>query len=569
MTKKQTTVISILILAVICLSLLVSRRLWFRLDLTRGKVYTISKVSRNLHFDIPDKISITYYISDKLKAIHPMPGEIEDLLKEYVSYSRGKIQLTVIDPTKSNIANIIEQMGIMPQQIQTLEQDQASVMTVYTGIIIEYLNNIDVLPVVFSLETLEYDITSRIRSLVSGSSRRIGVIAGDNPYRWNEEYQFLQSAYDQAGYYLRLINPGQDIPDTIVALLVLGGVEELDELTLYRIDRYIRMGGKALFTVNTVRVNSGGDLSGRVLSDRGLLDMLSLYGVTVLPEIVMDRSALVMQYQTRTPSGALQYRIARYPQWIRILGENGNPSHPVSANFSGLDLYWANPLELHAPAGVTAETLFTTTKEAWSMYEPFYTNPDIPYLFERDAADTMGTKIIGASLTGIFPSRFAGMPKPETFDETELPDMPEEASPARIIVIGETNFATSVMTVTGGQGNLDFLVQAGGWLANDDDIIGIRSRQASSGRLDKIIDREKRATAMQFALLINVYVMPLLVVVAGVFFALRRRAKARFFAAVPADSRDDPADGLAVDPVDGEKNGGEKSENEKEPQNDV
>jgi ABC-type uncharacterized transport system involved in gliding motility auxiliary subunit len=490
-----------------------------------------------------------------------MPGEIEDLLKEYVSYSRGKIQLTVIDPTKSNIANIIEQMGIIPQQIQTVEQDQARVMTVYTGIAIEYLNNLDVLPVVFSLETLEYDLTSQIRSLVSGSSRRIGVIAGDNPYRWNEEYQFLQSAYDQAGYYLRLINPGQDIPDTITALLVLGGVEELDELTLYRIDRYIQTGGKVLFTVKAIIIDSGSDLSGRVLDDRGLLSMLSSYGVTVLPEIVMDRSALTMQYQTRTAYGALQYRIARYPQWIRILSENGNPSHPVSANFSGLDLYWANPLVLHAPDGVTAETLFTTTSEAWSMREPFYTNPDIPYLFERDAAETKGTKIIGASLTGVFPSWFAGMQKPETSDEDELPDMPEEASPARIIVIGETSFATSVMNVTGGsQGNLHLLVQAAGWLGNDDDIIGIRSRQARSERLDKIIDRERRAAAMQFALLANVYIVPLLVVVAGVFFALRRRAKARFLAVVPG-GRDG---GIAVDPADGEK-----SENEKELQNDV
>jgi len=152
MTRKQVSTTSLLILAVIALGLLVSRRLWFRLDLTKGKAYTISAVSRNLHNEIQDRIRITYYLSDKLKAIHPIPGEIEDLLREYAGYSRGKIQLAVKDPAKAKLADMVEQLGILPQQIQTVEQDQASVITVYTGIVIEYLDQMEVMPVVFSLD---------------------------------------------------------------------------------------------------------------------------------------------------------------------------------------------------------------------------------------------------------------------------------------------------------------------------------------------------------------------------------------------------------------------------------
>ena len=539
MTKKQTATVSILILIIFALTIMVSRRLWFRLDLTKGKSYTISSVSRNLHNEIPDQIRLTYYLSDKLRSIHPLPGEIEDLLREYAGFSRGKIQLTVRDPAKANLASQVEQLGIIPQQIQTVEQDQASVTTVYTGIVIEYLDQLDVLPVVFSLDTLEYDITSRIRSMVRGTVRMLGVIAGDSPQRWNEYYRLLQNAYMQAGYQLRLIAGGQEIPDTIPALLVLGGVETLDETALYQIDRYIQSGGKALFTVNGVYIDIDGGLEARLLSDGGLLDMLSSYGAEVLPEIVMDRSSLTMQYQTRSPNGAIQLRITRNPQWIRVLGENGNPSHPVSARFSGLDLYWACPIELNAPAGVEADFLFTSTPDAWTMREPFNTNPDIPYLFERDASATRGSKILGASLTGSFPSWFAGRPKPEPEDGTELADMPLQARNARIIIIGNTEFATAFLNVTGGQRNLDFLVQAADWLCNDDDIIGIRSRESGSGRLDKIIDPEKKASAMTLARFVNIYAVPFLVIIAGLFLALRRRAKSLHAKTNAAESKAD------------------------------
>ena len=527
MTKRQASTLSILVLIVIALGIMVSRQLWFRFDLTKGKTYTISSVSRNLHNEIPDQVRLTYYLSDKLKSIHPLPGEIEDLLREYVSYSRGKIRLTVKDPAKANITSQVEQLGIMPQQIQTVEQDQASVITVYTGIVIEYLDQTDVLPVVFSLETLEYDLTSRIRSMVRGSVRLLGIIAGDNPTNINDTYRQLQGAYMQAGYQLRLVTPGDEIPDTVPALLVLGGVETFDETALYQIDRYIQNGGKVMFTVKGIGIDTESDLSARLLDDHGLLTMLSSYGVTVRPEIVMDRSALTMQYQTRTQSGAIQLRITRNPQWIRVLGENKNPQHPVSAHFSGLDMYWASPLDLNAPDGVDAVWLFTSTAEAWTMGEPFYTNPDVPYLLERDAARTRGVKVLGASLSGVFPSWFEGLPKPETEDEAELPDMPPQARPARVIVIGDTDFATSFLNVTGGQRNLDFLVQAADWLFNDDDIIGIRSRESSSGRLDKILEADKKAAAMQLARLINVYLVPLLVIIAGILLALRRRSLAR------------------------------------------
>jgi ABC-type uncharacterized transport system involved in gliding motility auxiliary subunit len=235
-----------------------------------------------------------------------------------------------------------------------------------------------------------------------------------------------------------------------------------------------------------------------------------------------------LQYQTRLPSGAVQFRIVRYPLWIGVPAGNGNPDHPVSVHFQGLDLFWSSPLELHPSQLIEVVPLFTSTAEAWSMKDTFYTSPEAAYLFEREAPRTKGTKILGASLNGTFPSYFSGAPQPlREGSEEELPDMPLGASPSRIIVVGDTDFATNIINVSGANHNLDFLLRAADWLSSDDDIIGIRNRQPQTGRLDRILDPAMRASAMRFSQVINVGIVPLLVSAAGLYLAWQRRSRSR------------------------------------------
>ncbi|MCL2758607.1 MAG: GldG family protein [Treponema sp.] len=528
MTKKQTFIITVLTLLVFVLGLMVTNRLWFRLDLTKNKAYTISKVSRNLHKEIPDPVNITYYISGKLKTAIPEPGEIEDTLREYAAYSRGKIRLTVRDPVKAGLTSV-ERLGLQPRQIQTVEQDQASLVTVYSGIVIEYLDKMDVLPWVISTDTLEYDLTSRIRSMVTDNERWMGVIVGDSFRQWREDFSYLEMTLAEAGYRVRLLTPGDEIPENMPALFVLGGVEEIDEWALYRIDRYIQQGGKVLFAAKGIFIDTiYGSVEARTQRDLGLLDMIASYGVIIRPELALDRNALTLQFQSRLPTGGVQFRIVRYPLWIGVMGDNGNPKHPVSSSFAGLDMYWASPLELAPVSTVEAAPLFTSTAQGWSMTEALYTSPEVPYLLELEALETRGVKILGAALSGTFPSFFRGAPKPvrEGSDE-ELPDMPEFARESRIIVIGDVDFATNMINATQARHNLDFLLRAADWLANDDDIIGIRNRQPQAGRFDKITDSSSRTAVMRIIQIVNVVIIPLIVIIAGFTLASRRKAHAR------------------------------------------
>jgi len=529
MTKRQTIIITALSIAAFLLALLVSGRFWFRLDFTKNKAYTISKVSRNLHTEIPEPVNITYYLSDKLRTVVPAPGEIEDMLNEYAAFSRGKIRVTVRDPVKAGLSDMISQMGLYPMEIQTVEKDQASFITVFSGIVIEYLDQIDMLPWVISTGTLEYDLTSRIRAMASDTEKQIGVIVGDSYRQWgDDDFSYLNRSLTGAGFRLRIIYAGDEIPDTLAGLFVIGGAEDLDDWALYRIDRYIQLGGNVFFAVDGVYVDTiYGTLEARHLENLGLLDMIASYGAIVRPELVLDRNSLNMQYQLSNPYGGYQVAIARnYSLWINVPEENGNPQHPVSSAFTGLHLYWASPLEIFSSPSVEAVPLFYTSDEAWLMRETFYTSPTASYMLELEAPQTKGTKILGASLTGEFSSFFRGVEKPvREGSEEELPDMPSKASAARLIVVGESDFTSNIMGATDAAQNLDFLTRVADWLINDDDIIGIRARQPAAGRFDKISDPARRASAMSFSQILNVGLVPLLVIAAGIILASRRKKR--------------------------------------------
>jgi len=523
MTKKQQTTITLLSAAILLLFLLLSRRLWVRLDLTSNKAYTLSPASRNLHKEIEEDLRITYFISNKLLSVDPTPSEITDILREYEARSRGKIKVTVKDPGKDPVE--AERYGLYPQQLQNVEQGEASFSVIYSGIVIEYLNRNDVLPWVFSLDTLEYDITSRIRALITDKRRELGVLAPEFRKNWDEYFNFLNQTLAQAGFSVLQIRSGEEIPDTLPVLFVFGGAEELDERALYRIDRYIQLGGRVFFGLESVDVDYKSNWTGWLKKDKGLLALVSWYGATVGQSLVLDRAAVPLPFRDSNN----YVRLIRYAPWVSVMENNGNTNHPLTSGFSGVDLFWVSPLTLTLPESetVTGEVLFTSSPEAWLMTENFNLGPDQNEFFSFGAEETRGEKILAVALEGRFPSWYADLGKPESRyeEEEELPDMPAEPKESRIIVVGDSDMGGELIQYTQGQQlNLNFLLQAADWLGNDDDIVGIRKR-SGGGRLDRITDGEKRAGMMRFSQTFNVIVVPLLIILFGITRLVKRNRK--------------------------------------------
>ena len=511
--KKEDLIITILCLMIFLLGFLLANRIWFRLDMTHDKSYTLSEFSRNLYLEIPDRISITYFVSSRLSSSYPVPGEIADMLREFAAHSRGRIHFIQRDPSDDGLSRIVENLGILPWQIQVTERNEITHATVYSGILIEYLDREEIIPLVFSLDTLEYDLSSRIMSLVRNNIREVGIITGDPMADWYMDYSLLNYALVLSGFRPLLLAPGISIPFSLPCVFVLGGMEYLDEYHLSPIDEYIMSGGNVLFALNGVHVDAWGSLDARPVYDRGILAMLANYGVILHRVLVLDRASLNLTFQTHGEDGT-RIQSVRYPPWIAVQETGINQEHPLSVMTLGPDFFWPSPLELLPPPGISADVLYKSSREAWLQTHNFITNPNFVSQFEDERALSQGEKILALALWGNFPSAF----------ETEYVFAHR---PSRMVVIGDVNFAGSLMQTTQSEDrNLEILVRSAIWLSGEDELLSLRTG-SQSGRLDRILDADMRAAFMSFSRMLNTFIIPLLVILSGIIIIKSRSSSGR------------------------------------------
>ena len=149
MMKKNAVITNtIILIAILILLNLVSLSVFTRLDLSKGKVYSLSKASKETAKNLDDRIVIKAYFSKNL------PGELadskryaEDLLSEYQAYSHGKLRYEFVDPGSEEDLKIEAQKNqIFPVSMRVIENDKFEVREVYLGLAFLYQDKTALLP---------------------------------------------------------------------------------------------------------------------------------------------------------------------------------------------------------------------------------------------------------------------------------------------------------------------------------------------------------------------------------------------------------------------------------------
>jgi len=155
-----------------------------RIDMTQGKQYTLSQVSKNYLHQLQEPLLIRAYFSRKTHPLlAPLVPQLTDLLKEYQIAGNGKIKLEVIDPANhpelEQEAN--QKYGIKPVPFQVADRYQSSIVSSYFNVLISYGNEYQVLSfsdlievkeqpnqqkIDVQLRNPEHDITSAIKKVL-------------------------------------------------------------------------------------------------------------------------------------------------------------------------------------------------------------------------------------------------------------------------------------------------------------------------------------------------------------------------------------------------------------------
>ncbi len=513
-------VTSILILLGILLVVnLISTQIFGRLDLTEGKIYTLSEGSRDLVRNLEDPITAKAFFSENLPPPYNANSRyLRDQLDDYKAFSGGKFKYEFIDPkSEEGLEKEARDYQIPPVQVNAIEKDRLEVKKVYMGLVFLYQDKHETIPVIQTTAGLEYEITSTIKHLASRDRTKVGLLQGlgapDAFQTMNNVRSILERNYEITTVEL---TRNRMVPDDVDVLLVIGVTEQFDDWTKFAIDQFIMYGGSVAFMLNKVDTDLNNQMARR--ADLDVDDWFKNYGFKINDDLVMDMRCGMVNMQQRmgffTISNAVSYPF--FPHVMDFDSEN-----IIVKDMENMMLFFPSSIDISYAEGKEIDvTPLLSTSDKAKLQTGRY---DIKPLEKLNPADfTEGPYTLGAALSGVFKSFFEGkaIPPGDTAMTapayiTIVPNSPD----TRLVILGDGHLAQD--QYLGDPSNLTFLLNMVDWLAGEEDLIQIRTRDVTARPLADISTGMK--ATVKYA---NILAPPILVILIGLFrWQARRRRK--------------------------------------------
>jgi gliding-associated putative ABC transporter substrate-binding component GldG len=502
--KTQTLLRGLLILGILVLVNFISVRLFGRIDLTKEKVYTLSDASKKLVGNLDDRITIKAYFTEDLPAPYNNNRRaVLDILNDYKAYSNGNVQYEFINPQGEKGEQEAQREGIPPVQVQVMNNDKLEVKRGYLGLVMQYEDKKEVIPVIQHLSSLEYDLTSAMKRLTTTVKKKIGYTQGHGEPTMDKLRQATQSLSKQ--YDLVPVDLGKQnsVPDDLAALLVIAPTTKFQDSSKYAIDQFLMRGGKIAFLLNKMSANLNSQYRYASAIDLGLDDMLQQYGARVNADLIEDEQCAnitVAQMQ-----GPFQIQ-SQVPFPFLPAASNFDRNNPIVKDLQAVVFYFVSSVDTTSSSseGLKADVMIRSSKRSGKKSGFIMLDP-----FARPAATEMTESGIPMAVVvqGSFKSFFVGkQPAPV---ETQSPQ-------TRIVVVGDGDFMQDQFL--GNKGNLLLFENIVDYLADDAGLITIRSKDVAEPPLEVVSDGTKNM--LKYGDLL----FPPLAVIAYGLFRWRRRA---------------------------------------------
>jgi ABC-type uncharacterized transport system involved in gliding motility auxiliary subunit len=146
--------------------------LFFRIDLTSNRVYSLSAASRAVVATLSEPLTVKVFFTSNLPAPENSTERyLHDLLEEYAVEGEKYFNYQFYNVTGKESEELgrnqalAQSYGINSVQIQSLEHDEVKFKTAYMGMVLIHGDVIETIPIIRSTEGLEYQITSSIRKM--------------------------------------------------------------------------------------------------------------------------------------------------------------------------------------------------------------------------------------------------------------------------------------------------------------------------------------------------------------------------------------------------------------------
>ncbi|MFN3821554.1 MAG: GldG family protein [bacterium] len=516
--KEFFTPLGVLLLVVNLILLnLILNRLFTRIDLSETKMFTLSSVTKEILRNLPETLTIKAYFTKNLPTpYNNISRYVEDQLAEIRAYSRGKLQYQLLDPAdEEKLKQEAEKFRLEPIQVNEFRADRMEFKLAYLGMVLIYQDKQEVIPVISSLENLEYEIVSKIRRLTSGKIPTIGFLEGHGEKALRQDLlsldRELRKLYTLKPVSLSLRN---NIPEDIDLLCIIGPNQDIPEKDRFAIDQFLMRGGKLFILANGVKADIQNMWAERSALKWG--NWLENYGFRINDDLILDARCPTLPFQMVTQWGR-QITFVPYPLFPEIV--NFNRDNSALKMIRQVRLYFPSSIDTTPVAekeDLTLSVLMRTSDKTTRQVYPYNINP---LTLGKLSWDESGVPV-GVVIQGKFKSYWVNreVPKDTTGEPVTTEAVIPESPPTRIVAIGDANFITDNFLVPG-QDNLICFLNLIDWMAQDERLLEIRSRQVTSRPLKEVSDGTRRT--IKYA---SMFVPPILMVLFGLLRWKLRKA---------------------------------------------
>ena len=437
-----------LVFAVAIISLLPG----WRIDLTEDNLYSLSDGTRNIVASLEHPIELMFFYSDSaiedLPQIRSYGTRVQELLREIVIASNGRLSMSVIDPEPfSEDEDLATQYGV--QAVPVKQGGEA----IYFGLVVIQTDADGGGPVVVPvLETmplirpdqeqfLEYEFLKLITRVgnpdlpVVGLLTELDIDGGFNPIMGQATPPWMVMDFIRQLYEVRRVDIAADDIDVDIDLLMIVHPQDLSQQMLYAIDQHVMRGGKTMVFLDpsadsmVTRSPQGNLIPAGMSSD--LPGLLAAWGIAYASDKVLTDSDLALRVrmgQNQQPEAHLGM--------LGVHRENLAGDDIITNRLEAINFSSTGAIASAENANTVFEPLIQSSTNAMLMDAGFLEDVSDPSILFDEFVSAQQSFVIAARVSGVIDSAFPdGRPVVEEADveaveETDVEDSEVDESDA-------------------------------------------------------------------------------------------------------------------------------------------
>ena len=538
-----------------------------RWDLTKEKRYSLSVSTKKLLKNVNEVVFIRCYLDGDMPAEYKtLRNETREMLDQFRAYN-SNIEYEFVDPNafedkseRNEFYGRLFEKGFSPINVMTTKSNTQVQQYIFPYMEITHKGRTYLVPLISSkhgiaeesiisgsIENLEYNLYTSIRSVVNDKKDKVAFLYGHGELPVENIYDFVASLneyyeVDSVSINEKLnaltdrVYDSVDINKVTTAnkykcLIVAKPTSMFSYKDLYIIDQYIMHGGKVLWLLDALTVSMDSlqtqPSTVAVSNYTGIDDILFRYGAKVNTNLVLDIQCAKVpivtgQYQENVP------QMTYYP-WNFFPEIHPNSNNIISDKISPVKMEFVSSIDTTAsPAKKTI--LLSSSKSTRLLNAPVNVSLTMLKQKQEPKLFNSGEKTVAMLLEGEFYSAFKNRLTAAMEENSQIAFKDFSDSTAMIVVadgdVVRNDFINGQLLPLGYDkytrqmyGNKEFLLNCVNYLCGDRDLIPLRSREVILRKLDVAkIDRERT-----FWQLINVAAPVLCVLVFALFFGWFRK----------------------------------------------